>query len=301
MPTRNRWMVSYPYRSFPGGGRRPCLCGCERRGSSGPRRPRRRPTVMAPIPRRSVTRQIKLVLDHDGAAEQLELADLHEMAVGESRALTTASGTPVVVTRDAQGFEIDLDGKKIRLMDHFAGEGENFNWTEEGGGERQFEKRIVVREGGEGDAGANVMILRNKVAVDGNGAVIADGANGDGGRDVVMMRRMPGERCSCFRLFDRRRRTAGDPPAGRGDDRAPRGQSPSSRSSTRRPAPRSSKRCASRRPRRPGSSLASRAAGRSSSRSRRRSTPSLFRSVPRAGSAVYPLGRRPCTVSACAL
>lgn len=142
--------------------------------------------------------RIRLVLDRDGAAEQLELADLHEMAVGESRALTTASGAPVVVTRDAQGFEIDLDGKKIRLMDHFAGEGENLNWTEEGGGERQFEKRIVVREGGEGDAGANVMILRNKVAVDGNGAVIADGANGDGGHDVVMMRRMPGDGAHAF-------------------------------------------------------------------------------------------------------
>lgn len=101
--------------------------------------------------------QIRLVLDHDGAAEQLELADLHEMAVGESRTLATASGTPVVVTRDEQGFEIDLDGKKIRLTDHFAAE------MPQGPGE--FHKRIVVTDGEEG--GANVMIQRNKVAVDG--------------------------------------------------------------------------------------------------------------------------------------
>lgn len=103
--------------------------------------------------------QIKLVLDHDGTAEQLELADLHAMAVGESRALSTASGTPVVVTRDEQGFEIDLDGEKIRLTDHFAAAMPE--------GPRQFQKRIVVTQGGEDE-------------------------EGDGGHDVVVMRRLPG-------------------------------------------------------------------------------------------------------------
>ena len=131
--------------------------------------------------------QIKLVLNLDGAAEQLELADLHEMAVGESRTLTTASGTPVVVTRDDEGFEVDLDGKKIRLNDHFAAE------MPDGPGE--FHKRIVLNDGEEG--GANVMILRNKVAVDANGALIADASEGseandadDDGHDVVLLRRM---------------------------------------------------------------------------------------------------------------
>lgn len=142
--------------------------------------------------------QIKLVLDHDGAAEQLELADLHAMAIGESRTLTTASGTPVVVTRDEQGFEIDLDGKKIRLTDHFAAE------MPEGPGE--FHKRIMVTEGEEG--AANVMILRNQVAVDGNGAAIASGSEASAGsagsagsdtrHDVVMMRRMPGDGTHAF-------------------------------------------------------------------------------------------------------
>ena len=139
--------------------------------------------------------QIKLVLDHDGAAEQLELADLHAMAIGESRTLSTASGTPVVVTRDEQGFEIDLDGQKIRLTDHFAAE------MPEGPGE--FHKRIMVTEGEEG--GANVMILRNKVAVDANGAAIAGASAGSPGapasdtrHDVVMMRRMPGDGTHAF-------------------------------------------------------------------------------------------------------
>lgn len=133
--------------------------------------------------------QIKLVLDHDGAAEQLELADLHEMAVGESRTLATASGTPVVVTRDEQGFEIDLDGKKIRLTDHFA--------AEMPAGPGEFRKRIVVTDGEEG--AANVMIQRNKVAVDAHGAAVAGGSDAEeGGHDVVMLRRMPGDGAHAF-------------------------------------------------------------------------------------------------------
>jgi hypothetical protein len=134
--------------------------------------------------------QIKLVLDHDGSAERLELANLHEMAVGESRSLATESGTPVVVTRDEQGFEIDLDGKKIRLMDHFSGGPEGGSWTSTDG-TTQFHKRIIVHDGADAaEGGANVMILRNKVAVDENGAVITESADGDGGR-VVVMRRTP--------------------------------------------------------------------------------------------------------------
>ncbi len=133
--------------------------------------------------------QIKLVLDHDGDAEQLELADLHELEVGESRSFATASGTPVVVTRDAEGFEIDLDGKKIRLMDQFEGDGSGTSWTSAGGGTRTFHKRVIVTEGEDEDGEANVMILRNKVAVDSNGVAIADAESHVSGHDVVMMRR----------------------------------------------------------------------------------------------------------------
>ena len=90
--------------------------------------------------------KIKLVLDHDGSAERLELVDLHELEVGESRTLATERGTPVVVTRDAEGFEIDLDGKKIRLTDHFAAQMPAGSWTSEDGSSRQFHKQIVVHE-----------------------------------------------------------------------------------------------------------------------------------------------------------
>jgi len=127
--------------------------------------------------------QLKLVLDHDGEGEQIELTDLHEMEVGESRTLTTESGTPVVVTRDEQGFELDLDGKKIRVMDHFSGEPGEMTWTTSGEGQT-FRKRIVVQQDGDSEEGANVMILRHG----------GEGDEGAGeGRDVVVMRKIGGE------------------------------------------------------------------------------------------------------------
>ena len=139
--------------------------------------------------------QMKLVLQHDGAAEQLELSDLHELAIGESRALTTESGTPVIVTRDDEGFEIDLDGDKIRLNESFAAEMPEGAWTSEDGTTHQFRKRIMVNtagaDGADGEGRSNVMILRNKVRADENGAVIAGGAGEGAGRDVVLMRRSP--------------------------------------------------------------------------------------------------------------
>lgn len=135
--------------------------------------------------------QIRLVLDHDGSSEQLELTDLHELEVGESRSFASASGTPVVVTRDAEGFEIDLDGRKIRLMDQFEGEG--MSWTSEDGGSRTVHKRVTVTapEGGEGDGESftNVMIVRRKLAVDENGVPIADADGQVSGPDVVRVRR----------------------------------------------------------------------------------------------------------------
>ncbi len=136
--------------------------------------------------------QMKLVLDRDGGAEHLELENLHDMAIGESRSLSTASGTPVVVTRDEQGFEIDLDGRKIRLTDHFAAEMPAGSWTGEDGESRQFHRKIVVHEGGEdGAGGANVRIVRNRVAAGEGDAVIAGAAataDADAA-DVVILRR----------------------------------------------------------------------------------------------------------------
>jgi hypothetical protein len=62
--------------------------------------------------------RMKLVWNADGASDRLQIEDL-ELAPGESRALATESGKPVTVTRDADGagYELDVDGRKLRFGD----------------------------------------------------------------------------------------------------------------------------------------------------------------------------------------
>lgn len=70
--------------------------------------------------------KVKLVLDDEGDPDRIELDDLGEMELGETRSYTTDSGKSVLVTRDEEGWELDIDGKKLRVGDHSAGEGDVF-------------------------------------------------------------------------------------------------------------------------------------------------------------------------------
>jgi hypothetical protein len=119
--------------------------------------------------------EIQLRVNQEGNEEQLTLTDLHTLAVGESRSLATQSGTPVVVTRDAEGFEIDIDGREIRLDDE----------VDEDAGPGERRKRIIVRHGGDEEGGgSNVMFLRHGSEAEG------DSAAGDDDADVVMVRKL---------------------------------------------------------------------------------------------------------------
>ena len=111
--------------------------------------------------------KMQLAIDRDGALERVTLVDLHSMAVGETRSLETESGRPVTVTRDENGFDVDIDGKSVRVQDRF-------DEIPDGDGNVRFEKRIVV--GGEGEDGAHTMVFHG------------DGEPGD---VVVMKRRSP--------------------------------------------------------------------------------------------------------------
>lgn len=115
--------------------------------------------------------KIQLVVDRDGVAERLTLDDLHTMAVGESRTLDSESGRPVTVTRDDDGFAIELGGKTIRLHDE-TGDHVVMTLPEPGVG-RTFEKRIVLRDGDEGEG--DVMMFH--------------GTDGEPGKVVVVKRK----------------------------------------------------------------------------------------------------------------
>jgi len=70
--------------------------------------------------------KVNLVLDDEGASDRIAIDDLAEMEIGETRTYTSDSGKTVLVTRDEEGWELDIDGKKIRVGDHSAGDGDVF-------------------------------------------------------------------------------------------------------------------------------------------------------------------------------
>lgn len=99
--------------------------------------------------------RLRLMLDRDGADDQLEVDDLGDMEVGETRSYTTEAGKPVTVTRDDDGWDLDVDGRKVRVGDH-GGPGDPMVWK----------SRRVTVEGGEGEA-QSVMVLTEESDVSG--------------------------------------------------------------------------------------------------------------------------------------
>lgn len=63
-------------------------------------------------------REMVVIFD-DGKGDKLKISDLDEIEVGESRSYSTSSGRPVTVTRDEDGYDVDLDGKKMRVGNRF--------------------------------------------------------------------------------------------------------------------------------------------------------------------------------------
>lgn len=105
--------------------------------------------------------KVKLLLDQEGEPDRIELDDLGTLAVGETRSYSTSSGKPILVTRDEEGWELDLDGKKIRVGEHGAGEGDvfvhrmkKFELGEEGDG------RTMVWVSGDESEDRDVRIVR---------------------------------------------------------------------------------------------------------------------------------------------
>jgi hypothetical protein len=99
--------------------------------------------------------QLRLMLDRDGSADRLVVEDLGEMAVGESRTFTTEAGKPVTVTRDEQGWDLDVDGRKLRVGDH-GGPGDEMVWKS---------RRVAV--GGEPGEARSVVVLTEETDADG--------------------------------------------------------------------------------------------------------------------------------------
>jgi len=99
--------------------------------------------------------KLRLMLDRDGTPDQLVVDDLATMEVGESRSFDTEAGKPVTVTRDEEGWDLDVDGKKLRVGD-LGGPGDGMVWK----------TRRVAVEGEEGEA-SSVVVLTEETDADG--------------------------------------------------------------------------------------------------------------------------------------
>lgn len=98
---------------------------------------------------------LRLILDRDGAPDRLNVEDLGELEVGETRSFTTENGKSVVVTRDQEGLELDVDGKKIRVVDGTPGDGDVMTWREHrvavDGEPGQTHQQVFVHSGAPGE------------------------------------------------------------------------------------------------------------------------------------------------------
>lgn len=69
-----------------------------------------RPNIIIELDDRSDTGAIHLKLDSDEMG-----FDLHDMQEGETRSIVDESGRSVLITREADGFKLDVDGKIIDM------------------------------------------------------------------------------------------------------------------------------------------------------------------------------------------
>lgn len=70
----------------------------------------------APDNQSETPHQMQVIVD-DGSGDRVEIEDLADLEVGDSRSYQTESGRPVTVTRDEEGFSVDVDGKQVRIGD----------------------------------------------------------------------------------------------------------------------------------------------------------------------------------------
>ena len=59
----------------------------------------------------------QLLVGNGGEDDRLVIDDLDTLKPGESRTYLTENGKSILATRDEQGVELDVDGRKIRLAD----------------------------------------------------------------------------------------------------------------------------------------------------------------------------------------
>jgi hypothetical protein len=88
-------------------------------------------------------KHIKILVTPDGEGADEVSIDASDLEVGETRYFTSDSGKEVAITREENGFQIDIDGEQTFVMT--PGEG--------------MHKRVMVHSAGAGEATANAFVV----------------------------------------------------------------------------------------------------------------------------------------------
>lgn len=88
--------------------------------------------------------------------------DLHDMQVGENQAIVDATGRNILVTREEDGFAIDVDGKTIKLP---ALDGSHDRvWVQKFGDDEDIDVHVIHDETHEQD-GQDIKIIKKKIEI----------------------------------------------------------------------------------------------------------------------------------------
>jgi len=88
-------------------------------------------------------KHIKIMVSPDGEDADAIRLDASDLEVGETRYITSESGKEVAITREENGFRIEIDGEETFVMT--PGEG--------------MHKRVMVHSTGSGEATANAFVM----------------------------------------------------------------------------------------------------------------------------------------------
>ena len=86
--------------------------------------------------------------------------DLHDMQVGENQAIVDSAGRNILVTREEDGFSIDVDGKTIKLP---ALDGSHDRvWVQKLGNDEDIDVHVIHDEEHDGE---NIKIIKKKIEI----------------------------------------------------------------------------------------------------------------------------------------
>jgi hypothetical protein len=96
--------------------------------------------------------KIRLVWNQDGDKDELNIEEL-DLEVGESREIETDGGRTATITREENGYSLDIDGKTM----HISSEAH----SEHGAGERRMIKKIIEIDG-DGDSDTEAIFIEGE-------------------------------------------------------------------------------------------------------------------------------------------